>query len=257
MQLRAPVRALVALLSGLAVTSGCAPGDEDLPPTADERLADWATLPEGTSVPVALGFGTVVPDSVVAALLERQGLRPYAVHVRAAGAVGVHRRERSRASLEVLAEAREEAVAQLRTSLCAQKGRARSMIADSAGGADPLPAYRELLSRFYLLRKSQPELELGGAPMIYGVEAVGELEAVRAVGSDPVVTTWEPAWRGRVEGVDSVIVPEPPAPSGGPEPVDAESAALSADEVRARMVELAEDAMGSCTDETRPEEPAP
>jgi hypothetical protein len=98
-------------------------------PTPEERLADWATLPEGTSVPVSISFGRTLPDSAVAALLDRHELRPYAIYMAAAGEAGTQRRERSRASLELLAEAREQTIAQLRTSLCAQQGRARSMLA--------------------------------------------------------------------------------------------------------------------------------
>ena len=114
------------------------------PPTAAERLAGWATLPEDTSVPVALGFSTTVPDPIVMGLLERYGLRPYAVYMEAADLAGSHRRERNRASLEVLAEGREQTIAQLRTSLCAQRGRARAMLAQPGEG-DATQRFREVL----------------------------------------------------------------------------------------------------------------
>ncbi len=166
--LLAPV--LTCLLAPWAAGCGSDAADRaGLPPTADERLAVWATLPEGTSVPVALGFGRALSDSVVVALLERHGLRPYAVYLTAADVAGSHRRERSRASIELLGEAREQTIAQLRTSMCAQKGRARALLAETGGGADPIPLYREVLSRFLLIQKTLPELETG-APLVYGVE---------------------------------------------------------------------------------------
>jgi hypothetical protein len=237
----------------LAATLSCEarPGAEGPAPTPEERLADWATLPEGSSVPVSLGFGRVLSDSAVAGLLEAHGLRPYAVFMNAAGMQSAHRRERSRASLEVLAEAREQTVAQLRTSLCAQRGRARAMLAGGDAGSDRMDPYRAVLSRFLIIQRTLPALELG-APLVYGVEAVGELEEVRAVGSDPMVSSYEPGWRGRIGGEDTVVVPQPASIDSAPE-LDPEVAALTPEEVEARMAQLAEDGMGVCADASRPE----
>src|SRR5690606_30963354 len=120
-------------------------------------------LPQGTSVPVAIGFGRALPDSAVAALLTRHSVRPYAVYLVAAGEGTSFRRDRSRASLELLGEAREQAVAQLRTSLCAQPGRARALL----GGEEPRgpERERELLAQLAELQRSIPEIETG-APVV-------------------------------------------------------------------------------------------
>lgn len=233
------------LASFAAAAGGC-----ERPPTAEpapspaERLEEWAARPGVGAVPVALGFTDLMADSAVAGLLERHGLRPYAVYVSAAGLTTSQRRERSRASLELLAEAREQAIGQLRTSMCAQQGRARSMIAEPAP-EDPLPVYRELLDRFVLIQRTLPQLEMG-APIVYGVEAVGSLPDVRAAGSDPALATFEPGWASG----DTVVVPEPPAPTD--EGARSESGALSGEEVRKRIAGLADNGLGACAGETGP-----
>ena len=220
------------------------------PPSSDQRLQSWADAPEGTSVPVALGFHSPLPDSTVAALLDRHGLRPYAVYLTAAGLTTSQRRDQSRASLELLAEAREQTIGQLRTSMCAQQGRARGMLAEAPQG-DPVQQYRDVLGRFLEIQKTLPQLELG-KPMIYGVEAVGALADVKAAASDPDVALFEPGWRGRTATGDSIVVPQPPAPpdsAGSPPP---ELAQLKPDELKSRMSQLADNGLGSCAGEAGP-----
>jgi hypothetical protein len=217
------------------------------PPTSDQRLESWADAPEGTSVPVALGFRTPLPDSTVAALMDRHGLRPYAVYLTAAGLTTSQRRDQSRASLELLAEAREQTISQLRTSMCAQQGRARGMLAEP-GQSDPVPQYRDVLGRFLEIQQALPQLELG-RPMIYGVEAGGALADVKAASSDPEVATFEPGWRARG---DSIVVPQPPAPPDSAGTVPPELADLKPDEVRTRIAQLADNGMGACAGETGP-----
>jgi hypothetical protein len=243
---------LAALLPALAA---CRPeGDADpgeSMPTAEERLAEWEALPEGTSVPVAIGFAGPLPDPVIAELLTRYSLRPYVVYMVAAGMGSSLQRERSRASLEVLGEAREQAVSQMRTALCAQPGRARAM---AEAGGDDVERGRQMLAYVDALQRAVPGLEQG-EPAIYAVEAVGAAADVRALDADPQVTSWEPGWRGRIEGVDTVVTPTPPAaPQIGPV-VDSAVLALSADEVRARLADLAENELGSCESATPSDEP--
>ena len=239
---------ILLALASAACEGGARSASADAPtPTVQERLEDWGTLPEGTSVPIALGFAGPLPDSVVAGLLERHNLRPYSVYLKTADLVATHDRERSRASLEVLAEAREQIVQQMRTSLCAQQGRARAMIeqAGTAGTAGPLDEFREVLSRFLLMQETLPRLELG-EPMIYGVAAVGTLPDVQATQSDPTVISYQPGWRTAVESMDTVIVPAPAAPSGGPAGIDPVVAAMPEAQLMARLRDLAETGMGSC-----------
>ena len=92
-----------------------------------------------------------------------------------------------------------------------------------------------------------------GAPLVYGLEAVGTLPEVRAAGFDFAVLSFEPGWRGRIGGADTVIVPQPPAPQNSPGRVDPEVATLSPEEMNAWMLQLAEDGMGACEDGTRPD----
>jgi hypothetical protein len=109
-----------------------------------------------------------------------------------------------------------------------------------------------VLSRFLLIQRTLPELQLGAA-LIYGVEAVGDLDHVRAVGSDPAVVSFEPGWRGRISGADTVVVPQPQVPTADAPAVDPETAALGPEQLRERMAQLAEDGMGSCEDASRPD----
>jgi hypothetical protein len=74
---------------------------------------------------------------------------------------------------------------------------------------------------------------------------------VRAVGSDPVVASFEPGWRGRTDGADTTLVTEPPPPDTTAPALDSAVAGLAPDEVVARMRQLAEDGMGLCPDAGR------
>jgi hypothetical protein len=220
------------------------------PPSSDQRLQTWADAPDGTAVPVALGFRSTLPDSTVAALLDRHGLRPYAVYLTAAGLTTSQRRDQSRASLEVIAEAREQTISQLRTSMCAQQGRARGMLSEPPQG-DPSQQYRDVLGRFLEIQKTLPELERG-RPMIYGVEAVGALADVKAASTDPDVAIFEPGWRGRTAAGDSIVVPQPPAPPDSAASPPPELRQLQPDEIKTRMSQLADNGLGSCAGETGP-----
>jgi hypothetical protein len=200
-------------------------------------------------VPVTLGFGRPLADSAIAALLTRHDVRPFTVFLVAAGMASSLTRERTRASLEVLGEAREQVVAQLRTALCAQPGRARALLATG----DPIEPGRQLLGYVTALQRAVPELE-AGAPAVYGVEAVGAASDVRALDGEPDVTSWEPGWPAGVEGVDTVVAP-PAAPRDVAQPVDSAVLALTADEVRARMTGLAQNGLGSCESATPSDEP--
>ena len=194
---------LVALALALAACGEGGSADLDRPPPApEERLADWERQPEGTAVPVALGFEHPLPDSTIAALLTRHSVRPYAVYLVAAGMGSSLRRDRIRASLEVLGEAREQAMSQLRTSLCAQPGRTRAML-ERPSGTEGLERERQMLLQMAALQRSVPELEMG-APVIYRVEAVGSIADVRALRDEPAVVSWEPGWRGQIRGTDTV-----------------------------------------------------
>ena len=226
-------------------------GSNGAMPTAEERLLDWEALPEGTPVPVSLGFGRILPDSTIAALLDAHAVRPYAVYLVAAGTSSSLQRERSRASLEVLGEAREQAVAQLRTSLCAQPGRARAML---ESGQTDVGRAREMLAYVNALQRAVPELE-AGAPTIYGVNAVGAAADVRGLQSEPAVASWEPGWAARVEDVDTVITPSPPAPADVGPTMDSAVLALSPEAALARLADLAENGLGSCESATPSDEP--
>ena len=243
---------MLPLVLGVLLSACDSPPDAESAPTLEERLADWESLPEGTAVPVSLAFDAPLPDSGVAGLLERHSLRPYAVYATAAGMQTVQSRERSRASLEVLAEAREQAITQLRTSLCAHRGHARSMLAANDAPADSVEAYRAVLAGFLRIQRALPELERG-APLIYGVESVGSVADVRAVASEATVKRYEPGWRGRIGGADTVVVPPPTPGAGGPIALDPEIAALTPEDVRGWMERLADDGFGACEDASRPD----
>lgn len=235
--------ALTASASACEATSR---GEEGALPPVEARLEDWGTLPEGTSVPVALGFEAPTPDSIVAGLLERHGLRPYAVYMKAADLEVAHERERSRASLEVLAEAREQTVQQMRTLLCAQQGRARAIL-DRTGPEEPLDDLRPILSTFLRMRETLPRMELG-EPLVYGIAAVGTLPDVEGTRDEGGLTSFEPGWRTRLAGADTVIVPVPAAPLTGPAALDPIVAAMPREQLASRGRELADTGMGSCED---------
>lgn len=227
----ARVLALVLVAAcGRAPEPGGSGADEPLP-GVDERLDRWARSPAGTAVPVALGFREVSSDSAVVALLQRHGLVPYAVHMVVAGRTGVHGGTRARASLEVLSAAREDAVTRLRIALCGLQGRARELVARPGPG---LRAGRTLLSDVQAIRSALPEVELG-APIVYGVQAVGLLPEVVAARADPAVASYQPG----VPQEDTVLVPAPPFPETLP-PIGADLATLPPERVEAAIAELAE-----------------
>lgn len=242
-----PMAFVVGALAAVAsACDGAGGGDDGAPPTVEARLEDWEALPEGTSVPVALGFDAPMSDSLVAALLERHGLRPYAVYMRAADLETTHERDRSRASLEVLAEGREQTVQQMRTLLCAQQGRARAIL-DKAGPEEPLDDLRPVLSTFLRMQETLPRLELG-EPLVYGIAAVGTLPDVQGARAEEVFASFEPGWRTRVAGMDTVIVPVPTAPTAGPTTLDPIVTAMPREQLASRGRELADTGMGSCED---------
>lgn len=114
---------------------------------------------------------------------------------------------------------------------------------------DPLPAYREVLERFVSIQRTLPQLELGD-PIVYGVEAVGSLADVRAAAADPALATFEPGWRDRGASGDTIVVPQPPAPTD--DATGPRSGSLSGEEVRKRMAALADNGLGACAGETGP-----
>jgi hypothetical protein len=101
-----------------------------------------------------------------------------------------------------------------------------------------------------------PGLE-AGAPSIYGVEVVGAVEDVRALGQEPLVASWEPGWidPGAAEATDPVVTETPPAPREVGPVTDSAVLALAPDEVRARLADLAENGLGSCEGATPSDEP--
>ncbi len=58
-------------------------------------------------------------------------------------------------------------------------------------GTEGLEREHQMLSQMAALQRSVPELEMG-APVIYGVEAVGSIADVRTLRDEPAVVSWEP-----------------------------------------------------------------
>ena len=132
--------------------------------------------------------------------------------------------------------------------MCAQEGRARALLAEPDSATDPIPLYREVLAHTLRIQRTLPELEMG-APLVYGVEAVGAVEDVRTAAADPAVASFEPGWRRD----DEVVVTQPAAPADRPDAPDPETDALTPDQVRARIAQLADNGgLGSCANTTGP-----
>ena len=135
--------------------------------------------------------------------------------------------------------------------MCAQPGRIRALL--ERGGDDE--SARQTLANVLALQRAVRELA-DGAPAIYGIEAVGSVEDVRALRSEPEVVAWEPGGRERIAGIDTVVVIAPRGPATAIGPVqDSTVLTLSPDEVRARLVALTENGMGSCEDDAPSDEP--
>ena len=219
-------------------------------PSAEESIRVWERENPGEPLPASIGFDALVPDATVLELLERYDVAPYVVYLRAAGASGPYRVDRAEAALGVIRDAREHALRFVRDGLCTKPERFRMLLDEPPRGwPDSIRAShdRSVLTRFELEREALPRIR-EGAPVIYGVEIVGPPEAVARLGQDPLVRFFAPGMRMHIRGAERVIVGQPMGPeefNRPPEPLP-HLAALSDQQLRARLAEIAELELEEC-----------
>jgi len=205
---------------GLALLAVACGADDDRasggePPSAEERLLAWEGESPEVPVPVALGFGRPIPDSALVTLLTRHRLRPYALYLVAGGLASEQRVPRSEASVELVTRAREEALGQLRVSLCAQPDRARAMMEDSPALLEEAGSARvaAVLTHVDHLQEDLHGLATG-APIFYGAEVVGSPADARASRDESLLASFEPAVWETVEGERRPVLTAPDLESG-------------------------------------------
>ena len=188
-------------LAGLALIRSDAPvsaqsGGQQLP-SVEARLSAWTQAKAGEKVPVAVSFSARLPDAQVEQIARRYGLEPYAVHMWSEGMSGVHRVDRSKASLTVIAGARKETVGMKQKAQ--QSNQARSQHFIQANPQEKVVNDRALEQQAkFLLKAAEQNNKIlqaaqSGAPLIYGLEALGTADQIRQLAKDPAVKAAEPA----------------------------------------------------------------
>lgn len=211
--------------------------------TAEERLLAWEAENPEAPAQAALGFGRPVPDSALVNLLGRHRLRPYALFLAAGGMASEQRVPKSDASLELVARSREEALGQLRVSLCAQPNRARVMLEDSPTLLADQAAARRVAAVLTYVDRLQTDMRAlaTGAPLFYGVEVVGSPDDLRATASDPLLGSFEPGEGATIEGERRIVVPQPELEPGWADlGIAPEYLAMDLGALSARFQELAQ-----------------
>lgn len=243
-------------LAAVLLAAGCAPsgpqgavesaGDA---PSAAERIALWRARSPAEPLPAAVTFARPVGFREAREFLERNELRPYAVHLRVAGLGGSPRMEAEEASLALLDRAREQALDLVLRTLCESRG-VEARLGRGAAGPDPradVRLLRAMLTRVELSRQSLPELQ-ADSPVIHGLKVVGPIAAVERLGRDPLVARMEPGARIPIRGEERVVVPDPTHPD---EPLQPETIpwieALDAAEARARLEQVTRQRPEECS----------
>jgi hypothetical protein len=240
-------QAWMILAAGL-IAAGCAGAGSGEPPagtdatgaepTPAERIALWRRQSPGEPLPAALTFRQPLSIRQTRELLERHQLRPFAVHLRIAGSSYAPWVPPEEASLSLVERAREQALDLVLHTLCDPGGvEARLDRAPDPGrdSASQVALERAMLTQAERSRRSLAELR-EGAPVVYGVKAVGAVAAVERLEAEPAVARVEPWMRMPIRGAVRVVGP---GPVMGPDEPAAETIpwieALGAAEVRARL----------------------
>jgi hypothetical protein len=255
-------RPSLLILSFCALATACGTGSPGTPPR-DARpplrpveVVDPGAqmrLPAGTGA-AGIGFGRVVADQEVVALVERYGVRPYEVWLIVGQNPAVHEVTVERASADAIAEARRVKAEQVRSAPCVLVARAGAL---QGRGTPPAPGERDPGSRYMLSEIEAVRAASGtlrsGAPAVYGLKVVGGDEALRRLAADPLVRQLNP---GIADGAGGWMVPGPAAPGDadgrgrGPRVLPSVDA-MSTEEVRRRLAHYASDGLPECAEAWR------
>jgi hypothetical protein len=180
------------------------------PKTEAERIATFTAA--GAPVHMLVNFGKPVTDGAVNALLAQAGAKPYRVFMTMGGMAGTHSAAPDKAGPEVIVEAREASVTQIRDVLGAQEKNLAKLV--DSGQIERADEKRLGQLRDSLEREDRDRQMLagftGGRPIVYAVQVVGAESALAALRKSPQVTKLVVAYRvpdGRI------VVPSPELPA--------------------------------------------
>ncbi len=226
-----------------------APAWEPPPRPLPERTE--VRLPPGTGAAI-VGFGRVLPDAEVQALLREYDVRPFGVYLMVGGHGVLEGFPAESASAELLAEARHRRLRMLGPFPCALLADLRQALRDEPAvrpaPGDRYPAGRFRLGAILLARDVRERLSRGD-PAVFGLKVVGSQEALRRLAGDPRIVELRPGAGGTREE-DRIALPAS-ALLPDHRPALPEVEALSGEEVRARLERLAADPYPECRDELR------
>jgi hypothetical protein len=181
-------------------------------PPAAQRIDTWQREQPSKLMPVHLQFGRLIPDAAVIQLLQRHSVTPVAIYMYANGLWATHRVAPAKASTASIAEARRNVGQMMRTGLAHAQAHAQRLQADAGSGriADNPAGLRRLTSFLAVVERERAVRgsTAAGRPIIYAIDAIGDVAAVRALVSDPMVQVAEPALR--VNGRTRVPRTRPP-----------------------------------------------
>src|SRR5687768_15028536 len=155
----------------------------------------------------SVGFGTVLPDEQIIAMLRRHDVLPYAIYFTLPGASGIHRVPADSARIRLITEMRTVRARESRSYPCglisqlAMMRSANRNVRPAAGERDE-PARRRLTE----IRNATSVATrlMRGEPAIHGLKVTGSEANLRRLAADPLVREFHPPR------------PVPASPSGEP-----------------------------------------
>jgi hypothetical protein len=188
----------------------------------------------------SIAFRGVTPDVRVREFLDRYRLKPVAIYMAAAGQVGTHRVSPAKASSAAVSDARLATRRIAEGSAKSSKRRAARFLERTTEAQMASDSIARKRGRSFLAAVEQDSIlgtiARGDAPVIYGVEVIGDAADVSAASRDAMVRAFEPAVT--VDG--RVVVPRVPVPDNlRPSTSTPGTDRLTPQDIRARLRRVA------------------
>ncbi|MFL5596475.1 MAG: hypothetical protein ACJ77S_03350 [Gemmatimonadaceae bacterium] len=168
----------------------------DCRPPINAQVRRWASAQPSERWAASVTFGRIIDSATATTLLQQYGAAPYAGYGVVAGHQLIVRVRPDSASSHVLSRLRGAAIAALEHSLCglpdAMSSRNGGNVMRSRGGDDPFHGERHMLASAVASERELPRVR-AGAPVVYGVDVVGNAAELRRLASDARVRRFEPA----------------------------------------------------------------
>jgi len=166
-------------------------------PSVESRLSDWSRAKGGDKIPISISFGARLSDAQVEQLANRYGFVPYAVYMWSEGMTGIHRVDPSKASLGVIAEARQQTIDMKQKAQRSNQVRSQHFVETNPQAKVAADRELEKNAKFLLKVAEQNDKILhaaqSGAPLIFGLEALATPEQVRGLAQEKQIASAEPA----------------------------------------------------------------